>query len=195
MKNILILFVAYCSLLVVSCKNEKSATKSPVALTTPSASEITPNSPLKIAWVQIDSVMENYDYYKKIKNSLTSKGKTLDKDLETRSNALKAEYEGYQARGASMSPKQLQEAEMSLMKKQKDLEAYKNKQAGDLMKEEEALNKKLLRKIEAYLAEFAKENSYTFILSKHAGGSLLYGPSDDDVTKQITKGLNAKEKK
>ena len=159
------------------------------------SSNVAPPTELKIGFVLSDTVLNRYSYYQKIKNSLTAKGQKLDKDIEGKANEIQKEYAGYQAKGQSMSPKELQAAEMSLMKKQQDLEAYKNQKGSELMKEENSLNLDLQKRIEGFLEKYASENGYTFILSKHAGGSVLYGVKALDVTNEVVKGLNNQAKK
>ena len=150
---------------------------------------------LKIAYVLSDTVLIKFTHYQKIKASLTAKGEKIEKEIQSRAQDMQIEYQGYQAKGQNMSPKELQAAEMSLMKKQQDLEAYKNKQASDLMKEEETLNKDLQKKIDTFLESYAAEHGYTFILSKHIGGSVLFGLKELDITKEVIEGLNASVKK
>lgn len=160
-----------------------------------STNNVAPTTALKIGFVLSDTVLNRYTYYQKIKNNLTSKGQKLDKEIEGRASEIQKEYAGYQAKGQSMSPKELQAAEMSLMKKQQDLEAYKNQKGAELMKEENSLNLDLQKRIEGFLEKYASENGYTFILSKHAGGSVLYGIKALDVTNEVVKGLNNQAKK
>ncbi len=202
-KTLLILFV----LSVVACKKpgkivdnnnstkSSSVTDSSATAATPTAVQPMKTDEIKIGFVMADTVLEKFSYYQKVKASLTAKGTKLEKDMEARALAIQKEYQGYQQRGQSMSPKELQEAEMSLMKKQQDLEDFRTKQTAALMKEEEALNKDLQKKIEKYLDTYAAENGYTFILSKHIGGSLLFGKKELDITKDVINGLNASIKK
>ncbi len=177
-------------------KNETAQVKTKVdSINEPSAEPAPAPKELKIAYVQIDSVLEHYSFYKQIKGNLTAKGKKVQAEVETRTKEMAVEYQSYQAKGETMSPKQLQEAELSLRKKDSDLKAYQEQKSGELMKEEEALNKQLQKKIDNFLVGYAKDHGYTYILSKHSGGSVLYGAKDLDVTKDVTDGLNALPKK
>lgn len=178
---------------IVDVKNTattQTSTSDTTDVTPTDVKAITPGE-IKIAYVMADTVLEKFTYYQKVKANLTAKGTKLEKELQNKANAMQQEYEGYQKRGQNMSPKELQEAEMSLMKKQQDLADYRDKQTAALMKEEEALNKDLQKKIEKFLDSYAVKNGYTFILSKHIGGSVLYGQKELDITQDVIKGLNA----
>ena len=197
------LFMLLIVCLFFSCKNNKTEpvkkdsliTSKADSLNEPVAEPAPAPAELKIAYVQIDSVLEHYGFYKQIKGNLTAKGKKVQAEVESRTKEMAVEYQSYQAKGETMSPKQLQEAELSLRKKDSDLKAYQEQKSNELMKEEEALNKQLQKKIDNFLVGYAKEHGYTYILSKHSGGSVLYGAKDLDITKDVTDGLNALSKK
>ncbi|HMG16779.1 MAG TPA: OmpH family outer membrane protein [Saprospiraceae bacterium] len=190
--------------ILFSCNNKKTEAPKKETVTTvaksdslnePTVEPAAAPAELKIAYVQIDTVLEHYSFYKQIKGNLTAKGKKVQLEVQTRTKEMAVEYQSYQAKGETMSPKQLQEAELSLRKKDQDLKAYQEQKSNELMKEEETLNKQLQKKIDNFLVGYAKEHGYTYILSKHSGGSVLYGAKDLDVTKDVTDGLNALNKK
>ena len=194
------LFLLLLLCLVFSCnqnkqdpaKNELAKTNTKVdSLNEPTAEPAPAPAQLKIAYVQIDTVLEHYGFYKQIKGNLTAKGKKVQAEIEARTKTMATEYQGYQAKGESMSPKQLQEAELSLKKKDQELKLSQEQKSNELMKEEDTFNKQLQKKIDNFLVGYAKEHGYTYILSKHSGGSVLYGAKDLDVTQDVIKGLNA----
>ncbi len=174
---------------------KQEATKSKTSTSVPvNNDDVSQATALKIGFVLSDTLLNKYNHYQKIKKNLTAKGQKIENEIESRTKAMQIEYQGYQAKGQSMSPKELQAAEASLMKKQQDLETYKNQKAAELMKEEESLNKDLQKRIDNYLEEYASKNGYTFILSKHIGGSVLFGVKSLDITNEVIEGLNAKDK-
>jgi outer membrane protein len=185
------------AVLLISCNKKEKLQTEPTTPTVETTKEVitSNNSGLKIGFILSDTVLNRYTYYQKIKANLTGKGQKIESEIASRTKAMQAEYEGYQAKGQSMSPKELQAAEMSLMKKQQELEAFKNQRGAELMKEEEKLNKDLQKRIDDFLQQYATKNGYTYILSKHAGGSVLFGLKSLDVTDDVIKGLNASEKK
>lgn len=143
-------------------------------------------------WVNTDSVLANYTWYKDTKATLEAKGKRAEADLTNRMEAFQQEYASAQqkAQSGSLGASQMQELERSIMQKQQGLQAYKEQQGRKLMDEERKLNEQLSKTLRTYFKKFASEHGYAYVMGYSEPGPVLYADPKLDVTKAVIEGLN-----
>lgn len=177
----------------VSCKQSnqsknQSATTSPADTTTGSSGAVAENS---IVYVNIDTLMENYQYFKDSQKKLESQFESSQKQIDNKMQAMQQKYIGYQQKAQEMTRQQLEEAERTMGAEQEALLKSKEQLSKSLAKAEEDLNLQLRNKINIYLENLAKKNNYKFILSYNTTGlGMLYGDKTLDITQQVVKELN-----
>lgn len=172
---------------ITSCK--QPATNQPTTTTTTSTAPAEEKS--KIVYVNIDTLMAQYDFYKDSKKKLEDQLKSMQKEVETRAMAIQNEYIGYQKKGETMSPVEMQAAQKSLAEKEQSLNAYRAKVEESIVKEEQKLDKMLKDKINGYLSKKAEEKGYEYILSYTSSGiGMLYGSPKNDITQEVLTELN-----
>ena len=174
--------------ILISCgKEQPKNTVSPAPA--PSKSE-------PIVYVNSDSLLSNYDYFKDVKNVFQEKSKKAQADLTSKGTAFQKEVATYQQSAASLSADQRASTEQRLARKQQELAAY-NQNAGNALSNEEAIeNEKLYNKVSDFLKTFAKEKGYKMVLTySKANPTVLYADESLDVTKEVLLGLNATYKK
>lgn len=165
-----------------------------------SAREI-PAAPLKsgnIVFVNSDSMLDQYDYFKNKKTEFDAKQEKIKTELKSESSALQNEIAEYQKNGAAMTDQQRRQTEEQLGMKQQRLMQKKDELLGKLDDEQGNTNDELYRKLNAFMKEFNKEKNYSFILSHQKGGAVLFANDSLDVTREVVAGLNKeyeKEKK
>ncbi len=152
-----------------------------------------------IVYVNSDSLLNNYAYFKDVKNVFQEKSKKAQADLTAKGTAFQKEVAQYQESAANLSADQRASTEQRLARKQQELAAY-NQNAGNALANEEAIeNEKLYNKVSDFLKDFAKTKGYKMVLTySKANPTVLYADESLDVTKEVLVGLNAaytKEKK
>ena len=143
-----------------------------------------------IVYVNSDSLLENYAFYKAKKAEFERKENQIKNHLQSESEKLQKDAADYQDRAAMMSESErarkeedLMMRQQSLMKKKDDmLEAFDNEQA--------KFNEDLFSKLTAYLKAYNKEKNYTFILGYQKGGGILFANDSLDITGEVLSGLN-----
>lgn len=146
----------------------------------------------KIVFVNSDSLLDQYNLFKTMKDQLEHKRDSIDGVLTRRGNALQAEVQTYQQEAGRMTDEQRQQREEVLMRKQQSLVAERDAILEKLGKDEEALNDTIHNDLVGYLKTFNKNNRYDFILGYQRGGGILLANDSLDVTKQVVSGLNKK---
>ncbi|MBC8153453.1 MAG: OmpH family outer membrane protein, partial [Bacteroidetes bacterium] len=179
-----VLAVAVAVLYYLHFKDQKPAT--PV-VTAPIVAEAKGKD---IVYVNVDSLLTKYEFFKDAQKVLASKRFQLDNDLNTRGRSLQNEVAFFQQKAPTMTQEQGQSTEAALQKKQQDLVAYRDRAAQNLAADEQKKNEELYNKIFDYLKRYNKQNKYEFVLGYTKGGGILFANADNDVTKQILTGLN-----
>jgi outer membrane protein len=150
-----------------------------------------------IAYFDIDSLQEHYDYFKDVSGDIKKKEsamiaelrdldarnqRTINKWREKGNNITQAEYEAAQ-REVGMQQQQLQQRKEELDQEMKKLQI-------EHMTE-------LRKQVEEYLKEYNKSKKYAYILSYEPGFIMYYRDSAYNITDDLIAGLNAqyKEKK
>ncbi|PSL32293.1 OmpH family outer membrane protein [Dyadobacter jiangsuensis] len=148
----------------------------------------------RTVYVQVDSLLKNYDFFKDTRKELENKNFQLENELTTKGRSLQNEVAFFQQRAATMTPEQARSTEAQLMKKQQDLMAYRDQSAQALGQEEAKKNEELYKNIRSYIDKYNKENGYEYVLGYSLGGGILFANPSLDVTKKIIDGLNKEYK-
>lgn len=143
-----------------------------------------------LVYVQIDSLLTNYEYFKDARKELENKRFQLDNDLTTRGRSLENEIAFFQQKAQTMTLDQARNTEAQLMKKQQDFVQYRDRAAQTLAQEEADKNEELYNLIHEYLEKYNNENSYEFVLGYTRGGGILFADSALNVTQKVLDGLN-----
>ncbi|MFC3196637.1 OmpH family outer membrane protein [Parapedobacter deserti] len=152
-----------------------------------------------IVYVNADTLLEKYEYFKEIRTKLEDKAKKAQADLQSRSNAFQREVADYQQKAPTMSAADRQSTEERLARKQDELARHNQNASASFAQEEASENEKLYSKITDYLKKHAKENGYKLVLTYSASNpAVLYADESLEITNEVLTALNAeyaKEKK
>jgi outer membrane protein len=149
-----------------------------------------------IVFVNSDSLLNNYDYYKAVKLKLQTLSQQAQTEIATKGQAFQKEVAAYQKSASSLTPMQKAATEKRLAKKQQDLQMLGQSTSQQLQEEEANQNSKLYDRIAAYLKTYTKLKGYKIVLTySKANPSMLYGDESLDVTKEVVTGLNDEYKK
>jgi len=151
---------------------------------------------LKIAYVEIDSLMANYQLCKDYTEIGNIEGENIQRTLASKQRALEQHYSAMQQKYESngfTSQEELQRAQASLQKEQQDLEELNNRLSNSFQEQQLKYNDEMRDSIQKFLKLYNKTKKYDFILSK-AGDNMLYANSKYDITNDVLKGLNKRYK-
>lgn len=181
-----ILFIAIIVLYVLHFNKENY----PEPGTNTSKDTTTCTSNLKVAYVNIDSLLANYNFYKELENRFLEKQKKLENDLNNKIQNFEKEALNFQKKvqnNSFISQESAQLQQQELMQKEQELYRYRDELTNQLAKEHMQLEKQLLDTVNNFLKTFNKNRRYSFILKKDA---ILYGDEALDITDTIITLLN-----
>lgn len=147
-----------------------------------------------IVYVNVDSLLTKYDFFKDTQKVLESKRFQLENDLATRGRNLQNKAAFFQQRAATMTLEQGRATEAALQKEQQDLLQYRERAAQGLAVEEQKKNEELYNKIYEHLKKYNAQNKYEFVLGYTKGGGILFADGSNDATKKVLDGLNKEYK-
>ena len=135
---------------------------------------------LKIAYVEVDSIMTQYTFAKEYSSILEQKGQQLQ--------AAAANFQQKIQQNA-YTREQAEAIQAGLQKQNNDLQGLQQRLSNEFAAEQEKYNKALHDSIANYLARYNKDKKYSIIFSK-SGDNLLYADKAYDITKEVISGLN-----
>ncbi len=176
--------------MAVAC-NQKPQTTS----TTPAKNTTVATEKAEIVYVNSDSLLSKYDYFKDMSSRLEDKGKKAQVDVSSKGQAFQREVAEYQKGAATLSADQRAATEQRLARKQQELQTYNQNASAQIQQEQAAENAKLYDKIADFLKGYAKEKGYKLILTySKANPTVLFGDESLNVTNDVVKILNDKYK-
>lgn len=169
-----------------SACNNPSKTEQSASKTTAVSSED------KIVYVNSDSLLTKYDYFKDLKTKMETKGKAAEGDLAAKQQAFQREVQQYQQQQNTLPADQRAATEQRLSRKQQELQAYQQNAGAALQNEQAKEQEALYNKVAEYLKGFAKAKGYKMVLTYAKGNSaILFADESLDVTSEVIVGLNA----
>lgn len=177
--------VALASLVVTSCNKQapKVEEKSPSAQTT--------NTSMKIAYIEVDSIMSQYKFCKEYSLILEKKSQNIQNTVNAKGRSLQAAAAKFQQdiQNNKYTQQQAEAVQAGLQKQNADLQALQQRLGAEFQTETEKFNKALRDSIQHFLAVYNKDKKYSLILSK-AGDNILYAEKTYDITNEVIAGLN-----
>lgn len=144
-----------------------------------------------IVYVNSDSLLANYEYFKDVRDRLQGKAEQKEKDLRAQAESFQKEVQRYQESAAGMSQQQRANTEQRLAQKQQQLQALQQSSGNELVSEESEEMKKIYDRVEEYLKQLSNEEGYKMVLTYQRGNSaILYGDSTLDITEKVVASLN-----
>lgn len=143
---------------------------------------------LKIGYVNLAKVFDNYERTKASDAVLEKKGKQKEAEIEAKLTELKKMREGLEL----LSDEMRDAKSKQIAQKSDELQLFRKNTARDLSQERDQIAKEILQEIQKGIEEYAKANGYSLILDAR---SLLYSTPAYDVTDELLAALNGKSAK
>ena len=150
----------------------------------------------KIAFVEVDSLMTQYDFAKDYSVTLQKKSNNARNTLTSKGNALQAAVNNFQQKlnnNGFQSREQAASVQSAIERQQRDLQELQARLENELATETAKFNEALRDSLQNFLKDYNADKQYDLILSK-AGDNILLGSSKFDITQDVINGLNKRYK-
>lgn len=187
--NVLRIVMAFAAILIFAqCANnvKETASQSTAPATTESAQS------LKIAYVDIDSLLNNYKFSVTLRNEMLRKGENMRMTLSEKAKVIQADMEDFQRKmenNVYATRQRAEEEQARILKSQEDYARLEQRLVNELSAEEQKNNLILRDSINNFLKDYNVANGYDLILSRMADNILLANEALD-ITKEVIDGLN-----
>ena len=155
-----------------------------------SSAGVADKSGLKIAYVNSDSLISNFDFFIEKSEELEEERSKSETDLENRARGIEKQVSDFQRTRGNMTINQARAIEEDLYKKQQNLLQYRENLAQQLMKKESEVNNELYDKVSSYLKEYGSKHKMQVVLSYTRNSGVLYANDSLDITQVVITGLN-----
>ena len=176
--------------MMVSCNNASPKMDEQPAAAGNSASGV------KIAYVEVDSLMTQYDFAKDYSVTLEKKSNNARNTLTQKGNALQAAVNNFQQKinnNGFQSREQAAGVQAAIERQQRDLQELQARLENELASETAKFNVALRDSLQNFLKAYNKDKQFDLILSK-AGDNILMANKKYDITNDVINGLNKRYK-
>lgn len=151
---------------------------------------------MKIAYVEVDSLMTQYEFCKEFSLILQKKSNNARNTLNQKGQQLQAAAANFERKlqnNGFTSREEAARVQAAIQKQQQDLQELQNRLGSELDSETAKYNNALRDSLQNFLRDYNKAKKYDLILSK-AGDNILYAEKRHDITQEVINGLNKRYK-
>ena len=176
---------------LASCNNE-----SPKMDEKPVADDASQGGSVKIAYVEVDSLMTQYEFCKEFTLILEKKSTNARNTLNSKGQALQNAMANFQQKlqnNGFTSREQAEGQQAAIQRQQQSLQELQARLENELAQETQKYNAGLRDSLSHFLDAYNKDKKYDLILTKQ-GDNILYAAKRFDITADVINGLNKRYK-
>jgi outer membrane protein len=150
---------------------------------------------LPIAFVNVDSLLINYNFAKDLNESLLRKEESTRATLNQRQSQINAAAQDFERKlrnNAFLSQEKAQQEQERIMQMNQEYQQLAERLTQEFMLEQEKLNIQMEDTIKARLVEFNSTRNYEIIFSNRTTSTVLYADDKYDITSEVVEFLNSK---
>jgi outer membrane protein len=147
------------------------------------------SGPFKMAYFEMDSIENNYEYLKDVRNELKGKEQGLSSQLNQMKNRYMNKVNKFQQEAQTMTQERQGAIQQDLLQEQKMIQNKEQAMGHELQDASFKRMQEVNRTIENYLREFNKNKAYSYILA-YQPGTIYYKDERFDITSEVLRGLN-----
>ncbi|MGE4290321.1 MAG: OmpH family outer membrane protein [Salinivirgaceae bacterium] len=150
---------------------------------------------LKVAYVNIDSILMGYNLATELNEALTTKQSGMKSRLEKEARDFEKDAQVFQdkvQRGIFLTQQRAEEAQQQLLMRQQELQQLEYDYTNQLAAEQQKMNVRLFDSISNYIKAYNSPEKYQVILGHSLGGNMLYGSEQLNITNEVLEGLNSR---
>lgn len=151
---------------------------------------------VKIAYVELDTLMSQYQLYKDYSEVLTRKGNNIQKTLAQKQRTLESHAATVQKKfdnNEYTTRDEVERAQASIQKEQNELAELADRLQNEFANEQARINDEARDSIQSFLKVYNKTKKFDYVMIK-AGDNLLIANPKYNITNDIVKGLNKRYK-
>lgn len=185
MKQIRLFLCAAAVFALASCSQNQNTNTSNGEKTAPAAGSI--------VYLQLDSVVNNYDMFNDLKTKLEEKVQKIQNELQAKSRDFQNAANDFtnKINKGLLTQAEAQERNQVLSNRQADLQNLSAQKEAEIQEEQAVMINKVMDAIQTYVKKYNQEKKFALILTTtDATTTVLDGDPNLDITAEILEGLN-----
>ena len=171
------------------CANNNAATQSAPAVGNGNGTN------MKIAYVEIDSLLTKYNFWNDLNEQMIKKEENIRTTLNEKGKKLEAEAREFERKiqnNGFATRERAEQEQARLVKQQQDLQELQQKLTEELAVENQKNSLQLRDSINSFLKIYNENKGYDLIISNTGFDNLLYANPAHNITNEIVEGLNSR---
>ena len=184
MKQLKLILSVAVAALICSC----NATGNTSSVQSENAAQGTAAPQGSIVYVQLDSLVNQYDMYNDLKSELESKVQAVQEDLTKKGRSFESAVKDFQTKidKGLLTRSQAEEQQQRLLEREQNLQSLSQQKQMELAEEEAVMMRKVMDAIQTYITKYNQDKGYALILSV----PVLAGEPSLNITQDSLTGLN-----
>ena len=152
-------------------------------------------SNMKIAFVEIDSLLSKYHFCNDVNEEMLKKEENIRTTLNEKGKKLEkqaAEFQRKYENNGFVSPERAQQEYQRIQKQHQELQELQQKLTNELAAENQKNTLELRDSINAFLKTYYQEKGYDLIISNSGFDNLVNGNPANNITNEVVEGLKAR---
>ena len=146
-----------------------------------------------IVYIQLDSLVNNYDMFNDLSSELESKVQAIEDDIAKRGRAWENDVKDFhqKVQKGLITRASAEAQQQALGTREQELGAYVQQKRLEISEEESVLYRRVLDALKTYLDKMNQETGYAMIINTSgSSNNVLHGDLRFDITNTVIKGLN-----
>lgn len=146
-----------------------------------------------VVFVNMDSIYQKYQMATDLSAALEQKVATSDAQLTSKGRTLQKDMEDFQYKvdRQLMTRAEAEQQQQELMARQQAIYGEQQQLQYQLAEQQQVMQNQVLNSIMDYLSSIKAESDFNYVLGTQFGGNVLYSDKELDATRQVLNGLNA----
>lgn len=196
MKKVSLIFNIVLSAAVIALFILHFTSKNPkeqVAMTGEGTEDTVYASAGEIVFIQMDSLIQNYDMYHDLSSELNTKAQAIQDDLSKRGRTLENNIKDFQEKiqKGLLTTNQANNQQNILAREEEDLRNLIQQKDYELQEENTVMMNRVIDAIQTYVSKYNETKKYALILTSTASSmSVIVGHNSLNITQEVLTGLN-----
>jgi outer membrane protein len=181
-------------ILYFSSLNKKAA---PEIVKESYSTEVSVIDSFPIAYVNVDSILLNYQLIKEMNEVLLKKQEKFENDISKKQKELQNDVVTFQQKyesGGFLTKESFEQEQQRLMKKEQELQELDRRLTQELFTEQQKVNSQLRDTISHFFKIYNEDKHYKLILSDTRNDNIFYAEDYMNITNEVIQQLNARYK-
>ena len=147
-----------------------------------------------IVFIQMDSLIQNYDMFHDLSSEFNAKAQTVQDDLNKRGRAFENDVKNFQEKiqKGLLTTSQATAQQQDLERRQEELRNLAQQREYELSEENSVMMNRVMDAVQTYMAKYNESKKYALILTTtSANMSIIIGQNSVNITQDVLAGLNS----